>query len=370
MRKGPARQKREVKLSKMKQNKIIGDKKPGNLDDLFRQAQEDSAFLEAFGEKVEKPEEKKPAGNLENKVEEPKSQSKGTIALAKINLGVLEKHSLPSRYNIRAVEFAHNSGYLALGYGDGHIELLRLDKNNQRQRYQLHQLASIKEKKDMRGVSFSVNDRLLLTGSKDGYVRIYDIFYLDTKLIKCVAKFKQDSRVNDVAYSPDGQYFAVAGGKHGKKDGFFCVYEIDPDEGRQSVVFGQKYIHHQMCSVAFDPSVSHVFFGGKNLYKYTISNTGDFHADGIAKIGWTTALAFSPDGNYLATGHHRFFRIYDLRKGFKSPELEEDVSFYTIVHGLSFSPDGRYLAVTGGNPGQSTKLNLGKDAFSHLYEVK
>jgi WD40 repeat protein len=65
----------------------------------------------------------------------------------------------------------------------------------------------------------------------------------------------------------------------------------------------------------------------------------------LGPMSWRAVLAFSPDGQKLASGEEKAVRVWDLRHPQGAPLVLQQES----VQSLAFSPDGHRLAVA--NPG-------------------
>ncbi|HVJ83575.1 MAG TPA: c-type cytochrome domain-containing protein, partial [Planctomycetia bacterium] len=74
----------------------------------------------------------------------------------------------------------------------------------------------------------------------------------------------------------------------------------------------------------------------------------------LAPLAPVTAVAFSPDGKFLAAGAHRQVAVWNLRAGALETLRADPIG---AVHALAFSPDGSKLWFAGGEPGLRGQLH-------------
>ncbi len=150
------------------------------------------------------------------------------------------------------------------------------------------------------GIGWMLGGTVLATGSWDQTVRFWDV--AKRKQIK---KFDTIS-MNFLTASPDGLTAAAAG-----TSGWFTTNE-------RVHLFGAE--------------------AGTKVRVTRLSEVGD-HDDQIG------ALAFSPDGKWLASGAaDKTTRLWRLPDGEEGPRIKSRA----WIQGLAFSPDGKKLAVAAG----------------------
>jgi WD40 repeat protein/serine/threonine protein kinase len=160
---------------------------------------------------------------------------------------------------------------------------------------------------------------------------------------------RDKTEVNGVAFSPDGERLASAGG-----DGAVKVWNSRTGEVVQTLPAHADSV----VSVAFHPDGKHVASAGADRrVKVWDLTTGQEEFSGrcaaIRKFGTAYTVAFSPpDGRKLAAGSDGAVRVWDWKNRqllHTFPGHEND----SIA--VAFSPDGRHL-VTGGAFREGQKL--------------
>jgi WD40 repeat protein len=161
---------------------------------------------------------------------------------------------------------------------------------------------------------------------------------------------RETQSATSVAFSPDGQLLAVA-----RWDGL--VELINEQTGRRQTLRPAKASSLQ-TALAFDSAGRRLAYGTGSLYPHRATVTGLGEAFnpvwqvgcwGVATLSLTTspqlaasthAVAFSPDGAWLASAHADCsVYLWDLGK--RIIKLEWHIG---AVRSLAFSPDGELLA--------------------------
>jgi WD40 repeat protein/serine/threonine protein kinase len=156
--------------------------------------------------------------------------------------------------------------------------------------------------------------------------------------------------INAVAFSPDGQWLASAGG-----DGFVQLWNSRTGEFVRPPF---RAHNDSVVCVAFHPGGEHLATAGADkLVKVWSLKSGQevFHGpcDAIRKFGSAYTVAFRPpDGRQLAAGSDGAVRIWDWKER-RHMQTFPGHEFHSIS--VAFSPDGHCLA-TGGAFREGQKL--------------
>ena len=126
----------------------------------------------------------------------------------------------------------------------------------------------------------------------------------------------------------------------------------------------------EVYSVAFSPDGNYLATGDNSYYaKIWNLKTGN-EVNSFNHQRSVSSVAFSPDGKYLATGDYLYYaRIWNLETGnqVKSFKHSSRVTNYSVA----FSPDGKYLVTGSGSYAKIWNLEIGNEvkSFEHSSTV-
>jgi serine/threonine protein kinase len=152
-------------------------------------------------------------------------------------------------------------------------------------------------------VALSMDGKKAVTGSWDGYVKIWDC---DQRMMRR-SFFMKSGKVFSVSFLEDESSLAVAG------RGF--VARIDCDTGNALWTFRQHW--HFVQAMAVSPDGKKIAFGGReNTIRMLRSDTGEQMAILQGHSNWINDVAFSPDSQrLLSASADATIRVWDCDSG-------------------------------------------------------
>jgi WD40 repeat protein len=218
-------------------------------------------------------------------------------------------------------------------------------------------------------IAFSPDGRVMASGSYDRTAKLWDL--TDRKVFATLGD--HEDQVFRVQFSPDGKSLATCGG-----DGKTIVWDVATQQSRMvltghgdpmiDVAFsadgsllatagshiqlwkdGQQLWetpHSQLFfAVAFAPDQKSLACGTKDQIRYCDVATGQSKVSPIDQTGMVYQLAYSPDGNWLASASSDGkLTLWDVKRQRQQAVVTADSS---ALFATTFSPDGKQL-FTGG----------------------
>ena len=202
-------------------------------------------------------------------------------------------------------------------------------------------------------VAFSPDGRYIATGDDQGDVGLWD---LDSS--RNVWWKRLGGEVVVVAFSPDGRYVAADGSD---SDGAYVAL-LSVDSGTESQRTGVGATSDRATrvnAIAFSPNGNYVAIGVDLIWAWIWDLSGN------RRNGWGTpgvsevyAVAFSPNGRYLATGDDEGnANLWEVSSWWTDNADGRSMIPGGNVYAVAFSPDGRYLAADGYD-GSNTNITI------------
>jgi WD40 repeat protein len=191
----------------------------------------------------------------------------------------------------------------------------------------MEEVVNITHRGDLPSVAISPDGQQIAGASDYRNVMVWDV--ASGTLIRTISGHLDD--VLSVAFHPDGQHIVS-----GSQDGTIRIWNATTGQELVRYDFGSAVV-----GVAISADGRHVAAVGRSSNETAKVWSTEMPLQGVVR-SWSvmdsvSAVAISPDGRYLASGHP--VSIWDLESGLHQFTLERD-----SVTCLEFSPDSRLLA--------------------------
>jgi WD40 repeat protein len=182
--------------------------------------------------------------------------------------------------------------------------------------------------------AFSYDGKAFVTGHQNG-----DVLVWDAKTWKVRHTIPLGEVVRELAVAPDGSAF-VAEGKTELE-----LWSLDGNTPKKIAGVGERYNFGE--GLAFSPNGDQLATGG--MFDIVVYNakTGE-KTKTMRHASYTMGLEYSPDGKRIASAPrgnvNRFLGVFDVAG---AKPLFNAGPFGNYVAGLAFTPDGKRIAATG-----------------------
>ena len=145
------------------------------------------------------------------------------------------------------------------------------------------------------------------------------------------ARLGKGRTIGKMAYSPNGRFLAVAS--------TIGIWIYDADTGAALDLLTASV---SISNVAFSPDGNTLASGSwdDNMVRLWDVRTGQYKASFMGTTDYVEGIAFSPDGNTLATGDDLTVQLWDVETGQHKTTL---IGHTGAVTSVAFSPDGTIL---------------------------
>ncbi|WP_161635032.1 WD40 repeat domain-containing protein [Leptolyngbya sp. Heron Island J] len=223
---------------------------------------------------------------------------------------------------------------------------------------QLTLLRNIQHGRNVNAIAFSPNGQMLATAGGDGLIRVWDINFTlqgdeERWMQRLISIPSSDRYVTSLAFSPNNRYLVT-----GTYNGDVRIWDLNNCEQERPVCNSQLILDRDYIGVApvvqfspsgrwlaasnFDGTVTLWDWASREIMAVLEPETGSH--DGSRLDGRFSSLTFSPDEAYLAAGSHDdFITLWSLDPAEEFERLT-NIDTGNGVDSVAFSPDGEILA--------------------------
>jgi WD40 repeat protein len=227
---------------------------------------------------------------------------------------------------VRDVAFIFGTRLLVTGSDDKSLRVWNLDTGKQVGEPLLGHNAGVE------ALAASPDGRWIVSGGYKGSILVWEVATNMTELKRLPVSFKgHETEVRDVVFAPDSETFASA-----SWDQTVCVWKRETGE----IVFGPLKVGSWANSVAYSPDGTKLAAGTfKHIIVWNLKTGKELLK--IEQRAWQ--VAFTPDGLRLVSGGHTDIRISDATTGDIIKQFDAHTDTF---YGLAITPNGTKFATT------------------------
>lgn len=258
--------------------------------------------------------------------------------------------------NVNAIAFSPNGQMLASAGGDGLIRVWDVNAALQGdEKRWMRRLINIPgADRYVTSLAFSPDNRYLVTGTFNGDVRIWDLSVCEQDRPICESQLMLERDYVGVApvvkFSPSGRFLAAS-----NYDGTVTLWHwssrqtiavLEPESGAHD---GSR-LDGRFSSLTFSPDENYLVAGSHDDFITLWSLNPEDEFERLATIdtgNGVDSVAFSPDGQFLASGNYQGVEMHSIRSRRGRLQIEEQAQLEVgeRVNTMAFLPDGKSLFI-------------------------
>lgn len=278
------------------------------------------------------------------------------IQIARASTSLTLLRNIQHGRNVNAIAFSANGQMLASAGGDGLLRVwdVNFALQGDEKRWLRRLIKIPAADRYVTSLAFSPDNRYLVTGTFNGDVRVWDLSICEQDRPVCNSQVVLERDYSGVApvvkFSPSGRFLAAS-----NYDGTVTLWNwsnrqviavLEPETGSH----GGERLDGRFSSLTFSANESYLAAGSHDdfITFWSLDPQDDFERLATIDTGnGVDSVAFSPDGETLASGNYQGVEMHSVRsrRGRLQIESQAHLDVGERVNTMVFLPDGQSLFV-------------------------